>query len=628
MSALEDGEAQEVEEGGANDESSRPPPTELDDLLEELQVRIGAVRGTRGRIHSLLEAVLSVGRGLDVSQLLRRITEAAVALVDAEYGALGVIGDDGRLARFVAVAEAEAEAEAETEGATEALGPPPFGRGLLDELVRDPRPLRLADLSRHPAADGRAGSPPPRCSFLGMPIRVRGDQVFGNLYLARKRGGKEFDAEDESVLSTLSVAAGVALENARLYEEARYRQRWMEANAEVTRTLLTGVERPRALELILESARAILAADLGVLALPVRGGASLEVSVASGTDAARHRGALLSRDGSFAGAALDAGELVTSADLARDPRAVRDASRWSALGPAVAVPMVTEDTTRGVLLLARSSARDPFGDLQIAPLPAFAGQAALGMELAERRSDAEHLALLADRDRIAKDLHDLAIQRLFATGMTLQSAVRFVEHPKASERLLRAVDDLDSTIKIIRSTIFGLRSDEGAGAGAGAGAGEGFRARVARVVQDATPALDLTPGLRMEGLLDTDVPAAVADHCVAVLGEALSNVARHAGASSVEVHVQVVGRELTLRVIDDGVGVDPMDRDTDDGQSTHSGHSEHGSHSGLRNLTERARELGGSLSVRAPAGGGTELVWRVPVEAEENAGPTTDEGGN
>jgi signal transduction histidine kinase len=594
MSALEDGEAGKGGEAGAYDESSRPPPTELDDLLEELQVRIGVVRGTRGRIHSLLEAVLSVGRGLDVSQLLRRITEAAVALVDAEYGALGVIGDDGELAQLIAVGVTDDEAEAR--------GAPPFGRGLLHELAREPRPLRLADVSRHPASGNFPADRPSRQPFLGMPIRVRGDQVFGNLYLAQKRSGKEFDAEDESVLSTLSVAAGVALENARLYEEARYRQRWMEANAEVTRTLLTGVEHPRVLELILESARAILAADLGVLALPVRGGASLEVSVASGADAARHRGVLLSRDGSFAGAALDADEPVTSVDLARDPRAAGDAPRWSGFGPAVAAPMVTEDTTRGVLLLARSSGRDPFEDIQIAPLPAFAGQAALGMELAERRSDAEHLALLADRDRIAKDLHDLAIQRLFATGMTLQSAVRFVEHPKASERLLRAVDDLDSTIKIIRSTIFGLRSQEASGAG------EGFRARVARVVQDATPALGLTPGLRMEGLLDTDVPVAVADHCVAVLGEALSNVARHARADSVEVTVQVVQRELTLRVLDDGVGM---------------GGDQHSRRSGLRNLTERARELGGSLSVRSPSAGGTELVWRVPVDTITDAGTAT-----
>jgi len=645
MSALEDGV------GGEHDEDSRPAPTELDDLLEELQVRIGVVRGTRGRIHSLLEAVLSVGRGLDVSQLLRRITEAAVALVDAEYGALAVTGEDGRPARFIPVGIAGDGGE---EAGAEYGREPPFGGALVDELAREPRPLRLADVSRHPASAGsgpaegsgsaagsgfaeRAGSAEGsagRGPFLAMPVRVRGDRVFGNLLLFRKRSGKEFDAEDESVLSTLSVAAGVALENARLYEEARYRQRWMEANAEVTRTLLTGVERPRVLGLILESARSILDADLGVLALPVRGGGSLEVTAASGTDAEAHRGALLPRGGSFAGAALDAGEPVTSADLAGDARAAGDVPRWAGFGPAVAAPMVTGDTMRGVLLLARSAGRDPFGDLQLAPLPAFAGQAALGMELAERRSDAEQLALLADRDRIAKDLHDLAIQRLFATGMTLQSAVRFVEHPKASERLLRAVDDLDATIKIIRSTIFGLRSPEASGVA------EGFRARVARVVQDATPALGLTPGLRMEGLLDTEVPAAVADHSVAVLGEALSNVARHAHASAVDVEVRVAAGELTLRVADDGVGVDGAagrgesaaenagQAGTEDGAGTEDWtgggagggtgdgvEDEAGRHSGLRNLADRARELGGSLSVRSPSAGGTELVWRVPVDA-------------
>ncbi|WP_181764360.1 GAF domain-containing sensor histidine kinase [Streptomyces albidus (ex Kaewkla and Franco 2022)] len=557
------------------------PRMQLDDLLEELQVRIDAVRGTRDRIHSLLEAVLSVGRELELSQVLRRIAEAAVQLVDAEYGALGVIGEDGQLSQFIPVGV--------TEEQTEAGGLLPAGNGLLGELIRDPAPLRLAEPARHPSSQGSPAGRHQTGSFLGVPIRVR-EEVFGNIYLAEKRDSKEFDGDDETVLSTLAAAAGVAIENARLYEEARYRQRWMEANAEVTRALLSGVGERRVLGLIVELARTILSADLGVLALPEEGGDFLRVAVAAGTDAEMHRGLLLPREGSFVGAAVDAGEVTTSADVEHDSRITAGPPRWAGLGPAVAVPMIAEDTAKGVLLLARTKPRQPFADTQTAPLSAFAGQAAVAMELAERRRDAEQITLFEDRDRIARDLHDLAIQRLFATGMTLQSAMRFVDHPKAGERLLRAVDDLDATIKIIRSTIFGLRTHDADSAG------EGLRSRITEAVQDVAPALGFAPALRMEGLLDTEVPGDVADDAVAVLREALSNAARHAAAHAVEVSAETAAKTLTLCVEDDGVGMPAGGR-----------------HSGLHNLAERADRLDGEMRLETPDGGGTRVVWSVPL---------------
>jgi signal transduction histidine kinase len=544
------------------------------------------VRGTRDRVHSLLEAVLSVGRELDLPGALRRIVEAAVLLVDAEYGALGVIGEDGRLSQFLPVGLAEEESAA--------IGPLPSGHGILGELIKHPESLRLDQLANHPASYGFPANHPPMHSFLGVPIRVR-DEVFGNIYLTEKRGGREFDSEDETVLSTLAVAAGVAIENARLYEEARYRQRWLEANAEITASLLSGADGMRVLELIVEHARRILSADLGVLALPVEGGGSLSVAIADGTDADIHRGLVLPREGSFVGAAAAAKEPITSPDIACDDRVTAGPPRWAGLGPAVAVPMLTGDGgVRGVLLLAREERQVAFTEEETAPLLAFAGQAALAMELAERRRVAEQLALLEDRDRIARDLHDLAIQRLFATGMTLQSAVRFVEHPEANERLLRAVDDLDETIKIIRSTIFGLRARENGPAGAG----QGVRVRVAKAVEASVAGLGFTPALRMEGLVDTDVPPVVADHVVAVLAEAVSNVARHAHATCADVLLVVGSGTLTLTVADDGVGV-----------------PERGRRSGLRNLEERALKLGGEMTIERPEGGGTRLVWRVPLTA-------------
>ncbi|GAA2304583.1 GAF domain-containing protein [Streptomyces kunmingensis] len=560
------------------------PRLRLDELLEELQVRIDAVRGTRDRLQGLLEAVLSVGQELNLSQVLRRIVEAAVVLVDAEYGALGVIGEDRRkLSQFLPVGI--------SNDLRARIGDLPSGHGLLGELIRHPEPLRLPELAAHPASSGFPAHHPPMHTFVGVPIRVRED-VFGNLYLTQKRGGMDFDDEDVAVLQTLGAAAGVAIENARLYEEVQLRERWLQLSAEFTGSLLSGTAEMPVLKLMVERAREIAAADLGMVALVIPGTDELHETLALGQYAEPHHDVTLPRKGTFAGAALAAGELVTSDDVRKDPRITYQPSRWEGLGPAVAVPIGTRDSVRGVLTLARRAERQPFSATELVPLVGFAGQAALALELADRHRDAEQMSLLEDRDRIARDLHDLAIQRLFATGMTLQSAQRFVQHPEASERLMRAVDDLDTTIKIIRSTIFGLREQESPPTGAG------LRVRTVRAVEDAARVLGFTPALRMEGLIDVDVPPPVADDAVAVLGEALTNVARHARASSAEVALVVRGRAVSLIVEDDGVGIPEVA-------------DEH--RSGLANMAARARGRGGTLTTTRRESGGTRLEWQVPL---------------
>lgn len=554
----------------------------LDELLGELQVRLDAVRGTRDRVHGLLEAVISVGTELDLSSALRRIVEAATVLVDARYGALGVIGEDGLLSEFVPVGVSDEQ--------WAAIGDLPSGHGLLGEVIRHPEPLRLAELSEHRSSYGFPPHHPPMHSFLGVPIRVR-DKVFGNLYLTEKRSAEEFDADDEVVLSTLAVAAGVAIDNARLYEEARRRESWLAASAEVTGRLLSGRPRGEVLDLILTRARGNVAADAGFVAVPVEGTRRLRVVLAVGLNAERRHGMLLPDADGFVGSAYSAAEPVTGTDIARDARARDDAECWTGLGPAVAVRLGSGGVVRGVLVLARKSGGAAFTGEETGPLMDFAGQAALAMELAERRSDAEQIAILEERDRIARDLHDLAIQRLFATGMTLQSAQRFVEHPQASERLQRAVDDLDATIRIIRSTIFGLRTHDSEPGGT-----QSLRSRVAQAVEGAGAALGFPPALRVEGLLDSRVPGPVGDHLVAVLVEALSNAARHARARSVDVHLTVTSERLTLTVADDGVGIGPDP-----------------ARSGLRNIEERARAVGGTAEVGPRARGGTLLTWTVPL---------------
>ncbi|MFG3475819.1 GAF domain-containing protein [Streptomyces chengbuensis] len=570
---------------GAVPSGGRIPRLRFDELLEELQVRIDEVRGTRDRLNGLLEAVLSVGRGLDLSQVLREIVGAAVVLVDAEYGALGVIGGDKRLSQFLPVGISD-----ELRGRIRDL---PSGHGLLGELVRHPAPLRLAELADHEASSGFPGHHPSEHSFLGVPIRVR-DEVFGNLYLTGKRGGASFDDEDEAVLSTLAVAAGIAIENARLFEETRSREQWLAASAECTSALLSGASESEVLEMMLDRARRISCADLGLVYLTEPDG-NLRCALAHGEGAERHLGVVLpSGEGTLARAALLSEHgMITTPDAADDPRVTFRPERWKDFGAVMAVLVGAPEKLRGVLMLARSSGRAAFGDTETAPLSGFAGQAALAMELADRRRDAEQVSLLADRDRIARDLHDLAIQRLFATGMTLQSARRFVDHPVAAERLERAIDDLDSTIKIIRSTIFGLREHEATGVL------PGLRARAVRAVEEATPVLGFAPALRMEGLIDTEVPRRVADEAVAVLGEALANVARHARASRAEVTVATRADRMSVTVTDDGIGITP-----------------HGRRSGLRNMAERAERLSGELVATRGIAGGTRLVWSVPLHAD------------
>ncbi|MEU1423971.1 GAF domain-containing protein [Kitasatospora sp. NPDC005751] len=567
---------------GSTPERPAPlPQLRLDDLLDELQTRLDAARGTRDRIHSLLEAVLSVGRDLELDQALRHIVEAAIVLVDAEYGALGVVGEGRKLSRFIPVGL--------TDEQVERIGHLPSGHGVLGELIRHPEPLRLARISDHPASYGFPAGHPPMHSFLGVPIRIR-DKVFGNLYLTEKRGGGEFDAEDESVLATLAVAAGVAIDNARLYAQARLRERWLAASAEVTSSLLSGSPEERVLDLLVGRAAQISGADLAVVALPLADTGELEVRFAVGLGEKRHRGLVLPREGSFVGAAARTGGLVVSPDVSKDPRITAGPPRWEGLGPAVAVPIGTpEHGVRGVLVLARATGAAPFGPDESGPLLGFAAQAAVAMELAERRRESEQIALLQERDRIARDLHDLAIQRLFATGMTLQGATRFIEHPEATDRVLRAIDDLDDTAKTIRATIFGLRARESGPAAAG------LRSRVVATVERAARILGFTPGLRMTGLLDVTVPTEAADGVIAVLEEALSNAARHADASTVDVTI-TAGTELALTVTDDGIGL-----------------PEGGRRSGLANLAERAAALGGSFTARGRPGGGTDLVWRVPL---------------
>ncbi|MGC5014280.1 GAF domain-containing protein [Streptosporangium sp. DT93] len=556
------------------------PNMRLDELLSELQGRLEAVLATRDRVHALLEAVVSVGSDLDLEVVLRRIVETATTLVDATYGALGVVGQESTLVQFVPVGLDEEEIARIEHW--------PHGLGLLGLLIKEPQTLRLAHITDHPASYGFPPGHPPMGSFLGVPIRVR-DEVFGNLYLTEKRGGGEFDEEDEAIVSALAGAAGVAIENARLYEETRRREMWLQASAEVTTALLSGAEPRQVLTLVATRARELAGADITMIMLPDSGRKVLRVVIADGLDVEEVGGAEVSVEGSLAGRALRSGDplMVSVLPEAGLPKELAD---HLSVGPVAAVPLGAAGAVRGVLTLGKRPGRIPFNHTELRTLHSFAGQAAIALELAEARQDAERLGLLEDRDRIAKDLHDVVIQRLFAVAMTLMSIVRFVEHPEASDRLQHGINELDETIRQIRSTIFALQTPRQAD-------DPSLRARIVELVEGARGHLGFMPGLRMEGQLDNRVPAPIAEHLLAVLREALSNIVRHARAGRADVFTEATADTLTLIVTDDGVGLPGEGR-----------------RSGLRNMHDRALALGGSFEAGPSATGGTRLTWHVPLD--------------
>jgi signal transduction histidine kinase len=554
------------------------PHLRLDDLLAELQVRLQAVLSTRDRVQALLEAVVAVGSQLELETVLRQIVEAAVGLVDARYGALGVIGDSGKLAEFVPVGLDEAEIAA--------IDHWPEGRGLLGALITDPRPVRLADLSADPRSSGFPDGHPPMRSFLGVPVRIR-DEIFGNLYLTEKRGGGQFDEEDETVVTALAAAAGVAIENARLYEEARRRQRWLQASAEVTRRLLSGADPGDVLDLVIDQTLEMSGADLAVLALPEGEHGQLVVRHAAGEDAAQARGMTLP-DTSLSAEVLATGEPVTLEEFSRDERVAQVARDRMSLGPAMVYPLGGAGNVRGVLTVGRRPGSMPLAQTAVEMVGSFAAQAAVALELADARRDAEQITVLQDRERIARDLHDLVIQRLYATGMSLQGAMPLISRPEVADRVSRAVDALDDTIGDIRSAIFALQARHDVKQ-------PGLRERILQIIDEMTGSLGFAPSLSLTGDLSERVPDDIAGHMLGALRESLSNAARHAAASRINVIVEV-GGDLVLVVRDDGVGLRDVTR-----------------RSGLANLAERAEQLGGTLKVAAADGGGTELHWQVPL---------------
>jgi signal transduction histidine kinase len=559
------------------------PRLELDQLLGQLVDRAQEVMATQGRLRGLLRANQLIVGDLALPTVLRRIAEAARELVGSQYAALGVISPTGGLSEFVHTGM--------PDDTVARIGHLPQGKGLLGALIDDPKPIRLYRISDDERSSGFPPGHPPMNTFLGVPIRIR-DEVFGNLYFTESTRG-HFSAEDEDLATALAVTAAVAIDNARLYSSARSRGEWLQASAAITRQLLTpdpgdGVTSP--LRLIAERSREIADADLVTVALPNgddgTGEVELRIELAVGAGAADLAGAAVPRAGSLQGRVFGSGEPTRLAQAGDEGAAAMTAGGLE-IGPALVVPLLGSRGVQGVLTAARLRGRTAFTVADVEMATSFANHAALAIELADARAEQQRAAMLDERDRIAADLHDHVIQRLFAAGLSLQSVAMKLGHGPVSDRILSTIQDLDATISQIRTSIFELhdlpRADPA-----------GLRARLLDVASDAARALGFEPVVRFEGPVDT-LPGDLAEDLVAVAREALSNVARHARAGTAEIEVSARGAQVCLAVHDDGIGLSPGSRS-----------------SGLTNMRRRAKRHGGILDVAARVPHGTTVTWSIP----------------
>ena len=527
---------------------------------------------SQGRLHDLLRATTSVVERLELEVVLRRVVEAAMSLVGARYGALGVVGDDGVLERFIHVGMDPATVER--------VGPLPAGHGVLGAVITDREPIRLAHVSEHPRSVGFPDNHPAMESFLGVPVRV-GEHVYGNLYLTESENGS-FTEDDEEMIVALAATAGIAIENARLYDVARTREVWNAAIADVMAAMLD-VSGENILDVIAERVAALIDADLVAVAVP-RSDGEIVLTTVHGS------GAEMQRDRIYpATVALSARALATRRAVSVDGQSAATRLDWQPdVGPTMAIPLFAGDEPLGVLSISRPTGGAAFTDADVEMAFAFAAQASIALEVVRAREDRQRLDTAKDRARIARDLHDHVIQRLFGAGLSLQAVSATVD-AGTSAQIEAQIDAIDAAIQDIRTVIFALSSGERRGA-------KRLRDRLLDVVAEVGGTWPSQPRISFAGPLDSLVSAELADDLVAVLRELLTNVFKHADAQTVEIEVAIVDDTVTLAVDDDGRGI-----------------SGSAPRSGLANVEERAALRRGECRIASRTGGGTRIEWRVPA---------------
>ncbi len=528
----------------------------------------------RDRRDALLEAGLALASELSLPIVLQRIVDVAAQVSDARYGALGVLGEGDRLVEFVTTGL--------SAGQFQAIGDLPTGRGVLGLLIKEPRPVRIRNIGDHPQSVGFPVNHPAMQSFLGAPIQAMG-RVFGNIYLADKRSADEFSEDDEAAIVILAAQAGVAIANATLYEEVRSRERRLEALRDITERVLAGGTEAELLESIAEHARDLADADVATVVTGSGVPGELVVTAAAGAYASELLGQTVPAEGSISGAVMSSGVGMIFDDVSQDPRAYQPIIRLGRHGPAFFVPLRVPGGVAGTLMVGNLKGGKRFPEETRRLVASLADAASVALDYDRVQSELRRLGLLEERERIAKELHDGIIQSLFAVGMGLQATALMAGNQDVTNRIERAVEQLDGVIRDLRNYIFGLRP--------------GILAdrQLEQALHSLGEEMQARSGEQVEVLVDAALAARLSPHSadiVQLTREALSNVARHAGARNAKVILERNGSGAALVIEDDGVGFDV------DGDSAGSG---------LKNMRARAAGLGGTMRVESAAGKGTTL---------------------
>jgi signal transduction histidine kinase len=542
--------------------------------------KFASVNAAQDRKDVLLEAGLTLASELSLPIVLQRIVDLAAQVTDARYGALGVIGEGGELVEFITTGLSAKQRRA--------IGALPRGRGVLGLLIQRPKVIRITNLADHPKSVGFPANHPPMKSFLGAPVQAMG-KVFGNIYLAEKRGDSKFSREDEESVVILATQAGAAIANASLYAETRQRERWLAALRDITAEILAGTDADSLLAGIAEHARDLAGADSATIVTGTSTLGQLVVAAAVGAQAAQVRGRSVPASRSISGAVMKSGRPLVTKNASEDSSAYQPIMRLGRVGPAIFVPLRIRGRATGSLMVANLKGGRRFDSETVRLVETFADQASVAMEYVRAQADVQRLGLMEERERIAKELHDGIIQSLFAVGMNLQGTALMSSSPETVARVERAVGELDNVIRDLRNYIFGLRP--------------GILAD--RQLDQALRALGeevrVNSGSSVVVAVDSDLAARLSGRSheiVQLTREALSNVARHANAKNSMVRLVQTGRRAVLTIEDDGSGFDTRRVST--------GY-------GLRNMRQRASALGGNLRITSKDAQGTSLRITFPI---------------
>ena len=551
------------------------PQLEFEAMLAQLVERADDMMSSQRRLRDLFRVGQVLSSSLDLPTVLRQIVETGAELIGARYAAMGVIGEEGRrLEQFIHVGM-------DTETADK-IGHLPEGKGLLGVLIDDPQPVRLPRIGDDARSSGFPAHHPPMESFIGVPVRVR-DKVYGNLYLTDSING-EFSADDEALAQALAATAGVAINNARLFEDSAFRERWARTLADLSQTLLNE-EDDDALGHFLDEVLALADADLVAIVLVDKTGKEVVIERAVGEKAAVIEAWRFPIGGTVAGQAISIGRPVLVTEFTPD-RILQDQLD---LGSAMVIPFPTADEHGGALSVNRNRGRSPYVERDLEMGISFAGHIGVALERRQARVTHRKVALMEDRSRIARDLHDHVIQRLFAAGLGLQATATSVDDPTVAERITSSIAEIDGAIAQIRQSIFALDQ-------APETSTVSLRSRVLETVERVADQFPHRPTMTFRGPVDLMVSGDLIDDVIAVVNEGLANVVRHAEAEHAVVQVSALAGKVTVLVTDDGRGPGESPR-----------------LSGLRNMQERATNRGGTFTISPGSPTGTQLEWTVPT---------------